>query len=64
MDTIDVLFGVPKRAGMLSVASQLVTAGMNTDACGLAEAEMCLALYPGVVRHPDTRLKCVLHATQ
>ena len=31
MDTIDVLFGVPKRAGMLSVASQLVTAGMNTS---------------------------------
>ena len=32
------------------------------DACGLAMAEMCLASYPGVVRHLDTRLKCVLHS--
>ena len=31
MDTIDVLFRVPKCAGMLSVASQLVTARMNTS---------------------------------
>ena len=34
----------------------------STDAYGLAVAEMCLPLYPGVVRHLDTRLKCVLHS--